>query len=160
MSFLLTAPEMKIRINGTLAGYVTGFSYQSSQGQKMVFGVDSPFPQEIAQGAAPSFVEGSFQVVRPKGGSPETWGYMTPRTSSDGISESGDPSSTALGSGRYSTIEIFDRKTDALMFKALYVMFGTQNWRVVVKDVMLGTISFQGITVVHTANSETTGSFF
>jgi hypothetical protein len=85
---------------------------------------------------------------------------MTPRTSTDGVTESGSPVSTALGSAKYSTIEFFDRQTDLLLFKVTYAMFSAQEWRVTVKDVMMGTVSFQGVAVTHTSNSDTTGALF
>jgi hypothetical protein len=145
MSNLITAPELKVRINGVLAGYATGFSYRVTQGQKMTFGVDSPFPQEIAQGAAPSFVEGQFTVLRPQGGSPEAWGFMTPRSSVDGLTETGDPQSTALGSAKYSTIEITNRESDELIIKITHVMFDRQDWQVSARGLMQGSVSFQGV---------------
>jgi hypothetical protein len=156
----MSAPELKIKINGTVIGYCTAFTYRSSQGQKMTFGVDSPFPQEIAQGASPSFVEGTMELIRPKGGNPESWNFMTPRLSTDGKVEDGNLTSTALGSAKYSVLEVYDRASDTLMIKIGYVMFGTQSWAVGVKDVMKGTVSFQGIMLQHNNKDETSGSFF
>ena len=159
MSFLLAAPELRLRINGVLVGYATGLSYRISQGQKPIFGVDSPLPQELSQGAAPSMIEGSIIVVRPKGGSPENWQLMTPRTG-DGTQETGDVTQTALGSAQYSMIEVFDRQTDQLIIRISYVMFSQQDWQVGAGGLMQGSLSFQGIVAYHSAIGPTSGSFF
>ena len=126
----------------------------------MFFGVDSPFPQEIGQGAAPSFVEGVLELYRPKGGAPETWNFMSHRASTDGKTEDGNLTTTALGSAKYSVLEIYDRATDNLMIRIGYVMFGNQSWSVTVKDVMKGSVSFQGIVLAHSNQDESSGSFF
>ena len=161
MSYLLSAPELKILINGQVAGYATGFQYRSTQGQKPIFGVDSPLAQEIAQGAAPSIVEGSMMVFRPLGASPEKWGLMTPRTIDDtGKQETGDNIRTALGSGRYSVVEIIHRKTGDLILRIFHVMFDSQSWSVAARGIMQGTVSFQGMTVLHGTDDSTGNAFF
>ena len=150
-----SAPELRLLINGKVAGYATGLNYRILQGQKLIFGVDSPFPQEIAQGAGPSYAEGSIQVFRTKDGSPEIWGMMTPRTSEDGVFESGSIASTALGSGKYLVLELRERATDKIVLKMTHVMFGSQEWSVTAKQVMTGSVSFQGI-VAHNSDDGTT----
>jgi len=160
MSKIHNAPELKLYINNQLAGYANDFRYSVVQGQKAFYGVDSPFPQEIAQGAAPSLVEGTMTVFRPKNGSPEAWGFMTPRASKYGSEEDlvtggfkangmENPGSTALGSGKYSIIRLEDRKTSKVVANIYFVMFSAQSWSVGARGIMMGTLSFQGMTVDH-----------
>jgi len=168
MSALHNAPELKLFINEKLVGYATGFRYMVTQGQKPIYGVDSPVPQEIAQGANPSIVEGSLTVFRPKNFSPERAGYMSPRTSRLGISEDGklgsfapngkeNPGSFALGSARYSTIRLEDRATGKTVMTAYYVMFGSQSWSVGERQVMQGSITFQAIIMDHPGKIDSFG---
>jgi hypothetical protein len=169
MSYLLNAPELKLLINGQVVGYATGLQYRSTQGQKVIYGVDSPLAQEIAQGAAPSIVEGSMVVLRPKGSSPESWGLVTPRTTDEnGVFETGENQSnlagkyaqTALGSGRYSTLELLDRVTGGVILRIFNVMFDSQSWSVSARGIMQGTVSFQGMTLLHSSETGGSNSFF
>lgn len=160
MSSLLTAPEIIVKINGTISGYATGLSFTASQGQKPIFGVDSPFAQEIAQGAAPALVQGSMVVFRPKGASPEAWNIMTPRASADGKDEDGNAQTTALGSGQYSILELEDRQTNRLILKVGGVMFGIQSWNVQARGIMQGQVQFQGTVLFNSKEGLYTGSLF
>jgi hypothetical protein len=160
MSKLISAPELKLRINGVDAGYVTSIVYRVTQGQKEIFGVDSPMPQEIAQGAGPVIVQGSITVLRPKGASPEAWGIMTSRSGNNGVIDTGDRNSSVAGAGAYSVVEILDRETDNLLIRITYVMFGIQEWRVQARQVMTGSIGFTGVIAEHHGNTNTKNSFF
>ena len=168
MSALQNGPELRLFINERLIGYATGLRYTVTQGQKPIYGVDSPVPQEIAQGAGPSILDGSITVYRPKDSSPEKSAIMTPRTSRLGISEDGKlggflpngkeaPGSFALGSGRYSTIRIEDRLTGKTIMQAYYVMFGSQSWTIGERQVVQGVLTFQGIVTEHPGKIDSFG---
>lgn len=149
---LLAGPRLKVRINGIIAGYVSAFSYSVGQGQKLTYGVDSPFPTEIAQGGSPSNVTGSMTVWRPMGASPESWGLLSARSGdsvASAVVDSGTPGATMLGTAQYTTIEILDRESESILVTILDVMFASQSWSVEKSSLMRGTVEFQGRFVVH-----------
>jgi hypothetical protein len=139
---LISAPELIVRVNGKTIGYASGLNWSQTQGQKMTFGVDSPFPQEISQGSAPSFVSGSMTVYRLKNSSPEEQGIIAPRT------PGGTPiaNTSIQGAAKYSVIELVDRQTKATILRFNGVMFASQSWSVQSRDIVQGVVSFQGIT--------------
>lgn len=143
MSNIQSAPDLRVMWNGKLIGYGTALSYSISQGQKPILTVDSPFPAEIAQGASMSMVEGTLTIFKMKASSPEATGMIGARTFSSG--HSNDPTFTTLGAAKYSVLEVYDRLSNNAILKAYYVMVGTQNWTVQAKNIMQGSITFQGI---------------
>ena len=156
MSTIQSAPDLRVMINGKLIGFGSALSYSVSQGQKPILTVDSPFPAEIAQGAAMSMVEGTLTIFKIKGSSPESAGIIGARTDLNG--QSNDPSYTTLGAAKYSVLEVYDRLSGNAIIKAYYVMFSTQNWTAQVKNVMQGTLTFQGI-MADTNPAQVNGSF-
>jgi len=130
-----------LRVNGRFIGYVSNFTWNQSQGQKKTFVVDSPFPAEIAQGAAPSMVTGSMTVFKLNNTSLEEAGMIGERT------PKGSPitATTHLGAARYSVMEIVDRQTKATVVKFNQVMFASQAWRIMSKDVVTGVVSFEAM---------------
>lgn len=81
ISRIITGPSLLIKIKAeggfeTMVGYATDLQINVTQGQKEIFGVDSPFPFEIAQGAAPSMVRGSMAIFILKGTNLETIGLV------------------------------------------------------------------------------------
>lgn len=158
---LLAGPRLKIRINGIIAGYISDFNYTVNQGQKLTYGVDSPFPVEVAQGGTASSVSGSMAVWRPVGTSPETWGLLSARSGdsvASAVTDSGTPQGSMLGTAQYSTIEILDRQSETILVTIIDVMFSSQSWSVAQRGLMRGTVEFQGRFVVHP--SPNGGSFF
>ena len=160
-------PNLIVKINGFVQGYASGLRYQILQGQTPFFGVDSPLPQEIAQGASPSLVSGSFIMFRIVGGSLEKSGIMgtrvggydkapgsatsfAPTTPQDSSNSTGQSTSTPygetyLGAAKYSVIEISDRNSGNMIVKFTYCMFGDVSWSADARGVMTGQVSFQAI---------------
>jgi hypothetical protein len=157
MSDIQSAPDLRVMINGRLYGYATALNYTITQGQKPILTVDSAFPAEIAQGASTSMIEGQLTIFKMKGSSPEAAGFIGARTGTNG--QSTDPTDSQLGAALYSVLEIYDRLSNNPILKAYYVMFGSQSWSVQAKNIMQGTVTFQGI-IADTAPAQVNGGFF
>jgi hypothetical protein len=117
-SVLQTGPSLLVKIfyvadnTEKLIGFASGLNFQVTQGQKPIFVVDSPFPAEIAQAAAPSMVRGSMTLFLPKGSSPEAAGLVAYRTDS-----MGDIYNAA---SKYLHLRIYDRVSTALIYSMDY----------------------------------------
>lgn len=151
---LQTSPSMVLRVNGKNIGFVSDLNYSITQGQKAIIGVDSPFPQEIAQGAGVSICQGSMQLFKLKGVSTESAGLVGYRNKNKDMQT--NMSETTLGSARYSIVELVDRENHTLVLKVTNCMFASQSWRIPAKGLMVGSISFQGVFAQHNEEDSTT----
>src|SRR5215469_14851307 len=76
------APNLVVKIayetdaKERVIGYASGLTFRVTQGQKEIFTVDSPFPQEIAQGLGQSMVRGNMALFLPKGQTLESLGLV------------------------------------------------------------------------------------
>ena len=146
---IVTAPQIKVYLNSKLVGFASALDYSIAQGGKAIFTVDSPFPQELAQGAAPSFIQGTMTVYRIYEESPESQGLIAPRTVNSAGQETSNPFETSLGAAKYSTLELKDRTTENTILKAEYVMFNNQQWSIQPRGLVQGSLSFTGILGSH-----------
>jgi hypothetical protein len=107
-----------------LIGFVTSVSLSTGGTQRVIHGVDSVYPQEIAYGAAPSQVGVSMSLIMPKGATLESLGLVPYRTSGAGPSDGGNKSfandTVFIAGGRYIHIRLYDRATGELFYGVDY----------------------------------------
>jgi len=141
-SLLHTGASLALRVayedgKEKLLGFCTNFSYAVANGQKVTYTVDSPQPQEIAQGAAPSFVKGSLTLFLPKGTTPESVGLAPYRQEIDG---------TPMVVTKYIHFRIYDRFTQQLVFSCDNCKVGSYNVVIQARGIVQVSMQFDGIT--------------
>jgi len=144
-SMLRTGPNMflKVAYEGTpekLIGYAQSLAWSQSQGQKPIFTVDSPFAQEIAQGAGPSSIRGQVTLYMPKGSDPVRAGLVPPTT--DIKKKNGEPLHTT---SKYLHWRFYDRYTQEISFALNNVKVSNWSATIVAKQVVKVTLTFEGI---------------
>lgn len=120
-----------------LIGFARGLSYTVSQGQKMTYTVDSPLPQEIAQGAGPMFVKGSLVVYLPKGTTPESVGLVPFRTD-----VAGEPIAQL---SKVLHFRIYDRLTGNRVMAAEHCKVGMYTVTVQARGIVEVNLQFDGV---------------
>jgi len=123
------APEKTI-------GYCTNVSFNVTNGQKAIFTVDSPFPQELAQGAAPSMVNGSMVLYMLKGTDPVKAGLIPPTNQQALYPQQ-------IGS-KYCHLRFYDRFTYEKAFEIQYVKVKDWSMTVAAKQIVMGQLRFEG----------------
>jgi hypothetical protein len=142
ISKIITGPSLLIKIkpeNGfeQTIGYATDLQLNVAQGQKEIFGVDSPFPFEIAQGAAPSLVRGTMAVYVLKGTNLETIGLVPYR--------SDDSKETISPNSKYIDINIYDRASKTLIYGIKNCKVSSYTISVSTRNVLRCSLTFSGI---------------
>ena len=149
-SLLRTGPQSLLKLaydlpNGPerTIGYCTGLTFSVTQGQKMIFGVDSPFPLEIAQAAGPADVRGTVTLFMPKGSNPVTAGLVPPLSGS--VPDADIADMARMSTSKYQHWRIYDRVSSELSFACNYCK--VSNWTVVIqaKQVVTVQLSFEGL---------------
>lgn len=141
-SLLHTGASLAFRVayeDGTekTIGFAKGLTYSVSQGQKVTYTVDSPLPQEIAQGASPSFVKGSVTLYLPKGTTPESVGLVPYRVDAGGA---------PIGQlSKIMHFRIYDRLTGNRVLAAEYCKVGMYTVSVVIRGIVEVSLQFDGI---------------
>jgi hypothetical protein len=143
-SLLHTGTTLLLKIEYTngaekVIGFAKSLSYTVSQGQKTTYGVDSPFPVEIAQGAAPSSVRGSLVTYLPKGSSPESMGLVPYRHDVQG--------SPINAGSRYMALKVYDRATGKIVFICEFCKVGSYSVNVMARGVVECAFQFEGMFV-------------
>lgn len=118
-------------------GFAKALSYSVQQGQKSTYVVDSPFPVEIAQGAAPSSVRGSMVLYLPKGSNPEAAGLVPYRHGSNG-----EPNQAT---SQYMHLKMYDRATNKLVFSCEYCKVSSYTMTIAARGVVECNLSFEGM---------------
>lgn len=118
-------------------GFAQNLTFTVSQGQKMTYVVDTPFPAEIPQGATPSFVRGSLTTYLPKGTTPESVGLVPYR-----VNEEGDPYMTNSG---YLNFRIYDRLSNAMVLSCDFCKVNSYTVNIMSRGIVAVTFSFDGI---------------
>jgi hypothetical protein len=141
-SFLHTGASLQVKIvhEGDIEktiGYATGLTFTVSQGQKMIYTVDSPFPQEIAQGAGPSFVRGSMMLFLPKGTTMERAGLVPYRQDAEGLPN--------MAASKFFGLRIYDRATTELVLSVDYCKVSTYTVSMQSRQVVRISVNFEGI---------------
>jgi hypothetical protein len=119
-------------------GITTGINFNVIQGQKSIFTVDSPFPQEIAQGASPSMVTGSISVYLLNASDPLREGLVTPTYNL----LAGDK--PLQQSSRSMILRLYDRYTGDLAFCIKGVKVGSWNTAIQARGMVMANMSFEG----------------
>jgi hypothetical protein len=152
-SFIRTGAKLKVFIdNGTTEyplGIVQAVSFTVTQGQKAIFTVDSPFPAEIAQAAAPSMVRGTMTVLMPEGVTLEGAGLVPFRTS--GLGSGGDlspnPGSVEnfvhSAHSKYIHVRLVDRKTNEKWVSLDYLKVSSYSISVQAKGIVRAELQFE-----------------
>lgn len=140
-SLLHTGASLALRVayedgKEKLIGFARGLAYTVSNGQKVTYTVDSPLPQEIAQGAAPTFVKGSVTLYLPKGTTPESVGLVPYRNDA-----AGDPIGQLSRSIHF---RIYDRFTGNLVLACEYCKVGTYTVVVQARGIVEISLQFDG----------------
>lgn len=144
-SMLQTGPSLVVKIayeddhRERVIGYASGLTFRVSQGQKEIFTVDSPFPQEIGQGLGPSMVRGSMSVFLPKGQSLETLGLVPFRL------RNRDTTNAMMAMSRYFHLRIYDRVTSELVMSADFVKVGDYSVSIQARSVVKCDLNFSGV---------------
>lgn len=141
-SIIHTGPTLQVKVayedgEEKLIGFANGLIFSIVQGQKLIYTVDSPFPQAIDQGAAPSFVRGNMSLYLPKGATMESAGLVPFRTD-----EVGRPQNAT---SRYMHMRIYDRATTELVLSVNYVKVSSYTVSLEMRQVVRINLSFEGI---------------
>ena len=118
-------------------GFARGLTYSVSQGQKSIHVVDTPFPAEIAQGAAPSFVKGGLTCYLPSGSTPESAGLVPYRTNEDGAIN--------MAGSKYLNFRIYDRLSNQLVMSCDYCKVSSYSVSIVARGIVECSLQFDGI---------------
>lgn len=142
ISVLQTGPSLTVKIayednNEKTIGFATKLSYQVMNGQKVIQTVDSPFPIEIAQGAAPSYVRGTIQLLMPRGQTLEDLGLVPYRHDAQGYSQA--------HLSKYFHIRVYDRLNQSLIFSLDHCKVGSYSMDIAAKSIVMASITFEGI---------------
>jgi len=143
-SILRTGPSLSLRVSypdgeEKTIGYAQSISFSVNQGQKKFYTVDSPFAQEISQGAGPSGVTGSVVLFMPKGSDPVRAG-LVPSAASFGLSDQ-----PLLVTSKYFNWRFYDRYTGELAFAVNFVKVSSWSTTVSAKSVVMVNMTFDGI---------------
>jgi hypothetical protein len=141
-SMMRTGPNLVLKVayedgNEKTIGYASQLTFGVNQGQKAIYTVDSPFPQEIAQAAGPTIVTGSLIVYMLKGTDPLRSGLVVP------IGQGSDKPTHALS--KYLHWKIYDRASGELAFAIKFVKVGQWSVNVSAKSIVQVQLSFEGI---------------
>lgn len=142
ISKVITGPALRIKIKPEdgfeqLIGFATDLQINIDQGQKAIFGVDSPFPFEIAQGAAPSMVRGTMVVYMLKGTNLESMGLVSYR--------SDDGRQIISPNSKYIDINIYDRASGILIYGLKMCKISGYTMSVSSRNVLKCSLRFDGI---------------
>lgn len=129
-SQIVTAPKVKLYINGKLFGRVTGFNWTSETPRSSKYGLDSMQPYEIA----PTITRGSgtMNVLRLSGdGGAEGAGVVAPLPE--------------ISAEKYFSVTLIEIGTEFTIFQARRCSLTSQSWNIAVRSVVAGSFSFDFI---------------
>lgn len=143
-STLRTGPNLVLKVSYAdspekTVGYAQSINFSVSQGQKAIYTVDSPFIQELAQGAAPSMVSGSVTLFMPKGSDPVRAGLAVPTVD---FNATDDP---LMVTSRYLNWRFYDRYTSELAFAVNFVKVSNWSTSISAKAVVQVNLNFEGL---------------
>jgi len=146
-SLLRTGPNMVLKVSydnantpEKIIGYAQNISFSANQGQKIIYTVDSPFPQEIAQGASGTSVRGSVTLFMPKGSDPVRAGLVPPTTD---IGASNDRPLHVTS--KYLHWKFYDRYTQELAFAINLVKVDKWSANIGARSTVRVNLTFEGI---------------
>ncbi len=121
-------------------GFCDTLNVSVPTGQKEIFTCDTPFPQEIAQSAAPIVITGNLRLYLLKGTDPVRAGMMSHST--DPQSENKYPFNAA---SRYIHYRLYDRNTQQLVYSIDYCKVKSFDMGVSAKSMVRYNVSFSGM---------------
>jgi len=146
-SQLRTGPNLVLKVSyensdtpEKIVGYANNLTFSVIQGQKAIYTVDSPFIQELAQGAAPSMVRGTVSLYMPKGSDPIRAGLVPPTFNIETKNDLPLHVTSKTLNWRF-----FDRFTSELAFSINYVKVGVWTVSVTAKQHVRVNLSFEGM---------------
>ena len=117
-------------------GFCSDFSYTVTNGQKMIYVVDSVTPAEIAQGATASMVSGSMNLYLPKGVTMESVGLVPQRHNLKG--------ENVMALSKAMTIKLYDRLSSLLIVAIEGAKVGQYTVSVPSKGIVKVQLTFNG----------------
>ena len=134
-------------------GFVTSVSLSTGGTQRVIHGVDSVYPQEIAYGAAPSQIGLSMSLVMPKGQTLESLGLVPYRTGGGaGSQDTGNSAfgtdTVYIGGGRYVHVRLYDRITGELFYGVDYCKVNSFTISAQSKSVIRADIQYTGFFLI------------
>lgn len=134
-------------------GFVTAMSLSGGGTQRVIHGVDSVYPQEIAYGAAPSQIGLSMSLVMPKGQTLESLGLIPYRTAGGASAlDNGNVASSTdtvyIGGGRYVHIRLYDRITGELFYGIDYCKVASFSITAQSKSIIRAELQYVGMFLI------------
>ena len=131
-NFSIAAAHLKVYVNGKLLGYVMGVpAWNVSSSWARLSEIDTVITRQLVPRAYA--VNGTIQILRGRStGGLEGAGLMA--------------SAEATLRQKYATIELQDRVTGDIQFRALQCQVTQQQWQINTKSLVVGTFQFEGIT--------------
>lgn len=131
-SFTLAGAHLKCYINGKLLGYVISVpSFQVRHEWAPLREIDSLLARQLAPRMYE--VSGNIQVLR---------GRSTGGLEGAGLVSSGE----SMMLQKYLTIELQDRFTQDIVFRAVSCEANNQQWQIQTRGLVVGSFNFTGIT--------------
>lgn len=121
----------------TTLGFASRLQYSVQNGQKMIFTVDSPFPEEIAHGAGGSFVKGAMTVYLLRGQTLETMDMAHYRNNKSG--EALAPKT------KYFNLRIYDRHTGGRVLSLDFCKFSGYSIDMSARSIVMANVTFEGM---------------
>lgn len=128
---VLTGAHVLLYINGRQVGRVTSFVWSPRRTVRRIQGIDTLLASELAPG--PVSVSGQIGLIRTRrDGGAEGAGLMAPPPD--------------LTREQYVSLLLKDRIADTVIFRADQCMVDSQSWRSETKNIISGTVTFEGIS--------------
>lgn len=138
-SLVLKVSNEKDGLERTI-GFCDNLTISVPTGQKEIFTCDSPFPQEIAQGASPIVMTGEMRLYLLKGTDPVRAGIMSHSTDPQG-----DNKYPLNAASRYVHYRLYDRATQQLIYSIDFCKVKSFSMGVSAKAMIRYNTSFSGM---------------
>ena len=127
---IIAGAHLKCYVNGRILGWASGVKINTRTPVKAIFGIDDSLAVELAP--TTYAVQGTLQIWRGRNqGGAEGLGLVS--------------FAEKLLLQKYFTLELVDRVTDGVVFKAIGCLTTSQDWTISPKGLISGSISFEGM---------------
>lgn len=127
---VLRGADLQVYINGDLFGVCTAIRWQSSKGNRAIYGIDQMEPFEIAPGQV--HIRGVIESIRlRRDGGYEGRGIIAPHRQ--------------VLLEKYFAMAVVDRSTDTVLMAIDRTSADNPSWSVSAKQELSGNFSFEGI---------------
>lgn len=131
---LQAGASVRLIINGITLGFATGLSFTRSTASKYIYGIDSPYAQEIVN--TTYSVGGTLTGVRVRAsGGLDGFGIMDLSTLQSYFNQ------------KYCTLEIVDRSSNKTMYTIQKVVFDQDSWTIQARSIITFSGNFKGVFV-------------